>query len=166
MAYSSNIVKTKRDGQVTLMDSGAANTLIADFSVGDFSVEMAKPELLVIRDRNTIRGARNGDDPLITFSFTVHMRAIHDTGNDTLLDFIGLGAGVGSMGATTLTSSGGTGYEPFLIDVKFVDDATALGDGKAYTLKLLKCQLIASISEGEPNQIAINGTALGGITVM
>jgi len=165
MAYSSNIVKTKRDGQVTLMDSGAANTLIADFSVGDWSVEMAKAEMIIIRDRATIRGARNGDDPVISFSFTVHMRAIHDTGNDTLLDFIGLGSAAGTMGATTLTSVGGTGYEPFLVDVKFVDDATALGDSKSYTLKLLKCQLIGTITEGDPNQISIAGTALGGITV-
>ena len=165
MAYSSNIVKTKRDGTVTLKDSGASNTYVADFNVGDFSVEMAKAELLVIRDRATIRGARAGDDPVITFSFTVHMRAITDGTNQALLDFIGLGAAVGTSGATPLTSVGGTGYEPFLLDVSFVEDATALGDSYFYTLNLLKCQLIATISEGDPTQIAIAGSDLGGITV-
>ena len=165
MAYSSNIVKTKRDGTITLKDSGASNTYVADFSVGDFSTELAKQELIIIRDRATIRGARNGDDPVITFSFTVHMRAITDGTNQALLDFIGLGSAAGTSGATTLTSVGGNGYEPFLLDVSFVEDATALGDSAAYTLNLLKCQLIATISEGDPNQIAISGTALGGATV-
>ena len=88
MAYSSNIVKTKRDGTITLIDSGATNTYVADFSVGDFSVEMAKSEMIIIRDRATIRGARNGDDPVITFSFTVHMRAITDGTNQALLVWV------------------------------------------------------------------------------
>ena len=46
MAYSSAIVKTKRDGTVTLTD-GAANSYIANFQVGDFSFEEVKPELIV-----------------------------------------------------------------------------------------------------------------------
>lgn len=164
MAYSSSIVKTKRDGTITLKDSGSTNTYVANFSVGDFSVELVKPELIIIRDRATIVGARHGDDPTISFSFTVHMRAITDGTDQTLLDFIGFASSDGTSGATTLTSVGGTGYEPFLLDVEFEEDATALGDGKTHKIILQKCQLIATITEGDPNQIAIAGTALGGLS--
>ena len=76
-----------------------------------------------------------------------------------------MGSASGTSGANTLTSVGGVGYEPFLLDVSFVENATALGDSASYTLNLLKCQLIGTISEGDPNQIAISGTSLGGISV-
>lgn len=158
MAYSSNIVKTKRDGKVTLTD-GAGNSYIADFAVGDFTWEHAKPELIVIYDRNTIRGARNGNDPQLTLSWTCHQRALTSSSADVLLDVC-----QGSRGATTLTSTGGTGFEPFMLSVIFEEDATSLGDASAYTATFAKCQLTASVTEGEPNSISISAVCLGGVT--
>lgn len=157
MAYSSSIVKTKRDGAVTLLD-GAAATYIANFNVGDFSFEVSQPELIVIRDRATIVGARNGDDPTISLSFTCHLRAFHDAGNDALLDFV-----LGQLSGSVLTSTGGTGYEPFMCDVKYTIDATSLGDAKTYVATFSKCQLVASIAEGDPDSISLSGTCVGGV---
>lgn len=157
MAYSSNIVKTKRDGTVALLD-GAATTYTADFQVGDFSFDVSKPELIVIRDRATIVGARNGDDPTVSLSFTCHLRALHDAGNDSLLDFV-----EGQLSGSLLTSSGGTGYEPFLCTVRYTIDATSLGDSKSYVATFSKVQIVASIAEGDPDSITISGTCLGGV---
>ena len=157
MAYSSAIVKTKRDGTVTLTD-GAANSYIANFQVGDFSFEEVKPELIVIRDRATIAGARKGDDQESTLSFTCHLRALTDSGNDALLDFIN-----GTLSGSALTSTGGLGYEPFMCTVAYNINATALGDSKQYTATFSKVELRASITEGDPDSISISGTVLGGI---
>lgn len=158
MAYSSSIVKTKRDGEVTLID-GAANTYIANFQVGDFSFEEVKPELITIRDRATIVGARNGDDQESTLSFTCHLRALTDSGNDVLLDFVN-----GQLSGSALTSTGGVGYEPFMCTVRYIINATSLGDAKQYQANFLKCRLTASITEGDPDSISITGTCLGGVT--
>lgn len=158
MAYSSDLVKTKRDGIVRLI-SGDPTTYIANFNVGDFTFEQTKSALVVIRDRNTIAGARRGDDPEINFSFSCHLRALNDNANDVLLDFVN-----GSLGSATLTSTGGNGYEPFLCTVEFEMDGTSLGDSKVYKATFAKCQLTATITEGEPNSIAIAGVCLGGVT--
>jgi len=158
MAYSSSIVKTKRDGTVRII-SGDPTTYVANFAVGDFSFEQTKPDLLIIRDRATIVGARNGDDQPITFSFSAHLRAFHDAGNDALIDLVN-----GQLSGVVLTSSGGTGYEPFLCTVEFEMSATALGDAKTYKASFAKCQLVASVTEGDPSSISISGTCLGGVT--
>lgn len=157
MAYSSNIAKTKRDGKVTLED-GAGASYIANFNVGDFTWESTRPALLVIRDRNTIVGARSGDDPEITFSFTAHLRALTSSTADALLDFIG-----GTMAGSSLASTGPTGYEPFLCTVKFLIDAKSIGDTADYLATFSRCFLTASVTEGEPDSISISGVCLGGV---
>tara|TARA_R110000824_G_scaffold200405_2_gene384390 strand:- start:23 stop:505 length:483 start_codon:yes stop_codon:yes gene_type:complete len=157
MAYSSNIAKTKRDGKVTLVD-GAAATYIADFNVGDFTWESSNPALVVIRSRSSIVGARDGDDPEISFSFTCHLRALTSATADALLDFIG-----GNMAGSALTSTGGNGYEPFLCTIKFLIDAKSIGDSVDYLATFSKCQLTATMTEGEPSSIAISGVCLGGV---
>ena len=160
MAYSSNIVKTKRDGMVTLKDGSAGPvSYIANFNVGDFSWEDSKPDLIVIRDRASIVGARLADNPEIAFSFSVHLRALTDSSNDTLLDFVN-----GTLSGASLTSVAVGGYEPFLCDVEFKMDATAtLSDTKSYIATFSKCRLILSLSEGDPSSISVSGTCLGGV---
>jgi hypothetical protein len=157
MAYSSNIVKTKRDGIVTLLD-GAAATYIANFNVGDFTFESTKDDLIVIYDRNTIAGSRKGNQPQINFSFTCHLRAMTSSTADVLLDFIS-----GNMAGSALTSTGGTGFEQYLCDVQFKIDATSIGDSSNYLATFSKCLLTATITEGEPDSIAISGVCLGGV---
>ena len=157
MAYSSSIVKTKRDGTVTLTD-GAAASYIANFQVGDFSFEEVKAELITIRDRATIVGARKGDDQESTLSFTCHLRALTDSGNEALLDFVN-----GTLSGSALTSTGGLGYEPFMCTVKYDINATALGDSKSYSAEFKKVRISASVTEGDPDSISITGTVLGGI---
>lgn len=159
MAYSSSIAKTKRDGSVSII-TGSPSTYVANFQVGDFSWEEIKPELIVIFDRATIVGARNGNDPTITGSFTCHLRALHDGANEAMLDLIS----TGSLSGVAQASTGGVGYEPFLCTITYTIDATALGDSKSYTATFGRCQMTASITEGDPDSIAVSFTSLGGVS--
>ena len=158
MAYSSSIAKTKRDGEIEII-SANPTTYVANFAVGDMSWEQTKPELILIYDRATIVGARDGNDNTITGSFTVLLRALHDAGNDALLDLIA----TGNLAGVAQTSTGGLGYEPKLYTVKYTIDATALGDSKTYIATFSKCQLLASITEGDPDNLAVGFTCLGGV---
>jgi hypothetical protein len=77
---------------------------------------------------------------------------------DVLLDFIS-----GNMAGSALTSTGGTGFEQYLCDVQFKIDATSIGDSSNYLATFSKCLLTATITEGEPDSIAISGVCLGGV---
>ena len=158
MAYSSNIVKTKRDGTVKII-TGAPTTYIANFAVGDFTWTHAKPELLVIYDRATIAGARSGNDQTIEGSFTLHLRALHDNANEAVIDLIANGTLAGGAQAST----GGSGYEPTMYTVEFTIDATSLGDSKTYVATFSKCQLNFSVTEGDTDSLAVTFTAVGGV---
>ena len=158
MAYSSNIAKTKRDGQIDII-SGNPTTYEANFAVGDFSFEFAKAELITIYDRATIVGARKGNDPLINGTFSVHLRSLYDAANDSLPELIA----TGTLSGVAQTSTGGTGYEPKLYTVRYTIDATALGDGKTYVATFNKCQLLMNITEGDPDVLAVTFTCLGGV---
>ena len=160
MAYSSAIVKTKRDGTLAIT-TGTPDTYTANFSVGDFTWDNAggNSELLIIYDRATIAGARRGNDNTISGSFTVHLRALHDGSNDALLDLIRSG----TLAGVAQASTGGTGYEPFMTTIVFTIDATALGDSKTYSSPFYRCQLNASVTEGDPDSLAVSFVCLGGV---
>ena len=158
MAFSSAIVKTRRDGTVSFVD-GTPTTLALQFEVGDFTWEETRADPVVIRSRGAITGKRKGDDPEITISFSIHASGIFDSGNDTAWDFAYFrGASAGNV------STGGLGYEGDFISVKFEVDAKSLGDSKAYTMTFNKCELTATFAEAESDTISFTGTCLGGIT--
>ena len=77
----SSVVATRRDGTITLTD-GAASSYAVSFEVGDFSAAEPGADRVVIRDRGAIVGLRKGDDPVISFSFSVHMRSLTDSTAD------------------------------------------------------------------------------------
>ena len=161
MAYSSNLPKSKRDGQVTLFDNSTL-TLVADFNVGDFNFELSKPEMLIIRDRGTIRSTRYTDDATIALSFSVYLRALSDSAADAILDFIGKAAAAGTLAGVTAQSTGSSLFEPFLLDCKYRIDASALGDN-TYDAVFRKVHFTASVAEGDPDTIAFSGVCLGGV---
>lgn len=155
----STVVATRRDGTITIKD-GASNAYVVSFEVGDFSFSEPKADRVVIRDRGAIVGLRKGDDPVISFSFSVHMRSLTDTTADNLIDNIynrGFHAGA-------LTSTGTTGFEQFLETVEFVASTSAIG-GNSQKATFSKCLLeMGSMSESaDGNTIEITGECYGGV---
>ncbi len=155
------VVATRRDGTITITD-GSASAYAVSFEVGDFSFSEPKADRVVIRDRGSIVGLREGDSPVITFSFSVHMRSLTDASADNLLDRIyNRGAHAGSP----LTSTGTAGFEQFLQSVEFKADTSGIS-GKIYTATFAKCLMeMSSFSESaDGDTIEISGECYGGIT--
>jgi hypothetical protein len=156
----SNVVATRRDGTITITD-GAASSYVVSFEVGDFSFSEPNADRVVIRDRGAIVGLRKGDDPVLSFSFSVHMRSLTDTTADNLLDRIynrGFNSG-------SLTGTGGDGFEQFLQTVEFKADTSGIGSGKVYTATFSKCHLeLSSMSESaDGDSLEISGECYGGV---
>lgn len=160
----STVVATRRDGTITLKDgAGTPSAYAVSFEVGDFSASEPGADRVVIRDRGAIVGLRKGDDPVISFSFSVHMRSLTDSTADNLMDRI---YNRGFHSGSPLTSTGGDGYEQFLQTVEFQVDTSALGSGKTYTAIYAKCYLeVSSLSESaDGNSIEVSGECYGGVT--
>jgi hypothetical protein len=156
----STVVTTRRDGKITITD-GAASSYEVSFEVGDFASAEPGADRVVIRDRGAIVGLREGDDPVINISFSVHMRSLTDTTADNLMDRIynrGFNAGV------PLTSTGGDGFQQFLQTVVFEMD-TSLISGKTYTATYSKVYLeVSNLSESaDGNTIEVTGEVYGGV---
>ena len=158
----SSVVATKRDGTITITD-GAASSYPVSFEAGDFSAAEPGADRVVIRDRGVIVGLREGDSPVITFSFSVHMRSLTDTTADNLMDRL---YNRGVHGGAPLTSTGGDGYEQFLQTVEFTVNTSAIGSGKTYTATYAKCYMeVSSLAEStDGNTLQISGECYGGVT--
>ena len=155
----SSVVATRRDGTITITD-GAAASYIVSFEVGDFSFSEPNAERVVIRDRGAIVGLREGDDPVINFSFSVHMRSLTDSSADNLLDRLyNRGAHAG-----TLVSTGTAGFEQFLQTVEFKADTSGIS-GKTYTATFSKCLLeMGSFRESaDGDSIEVTGECYAGV---
>lgn len=152
----STVVGVPRDGTITLTNGDAANYVVS-YEQGDFSYSEDKAERVVIYDRGTKVGLRSGTDPVPTFSFTVHFREFMNASANSLMDFIS-GTNYGAS-----TSTGGTGYEPFLVDVEFKADMSSIS-GSNTKVTLTKCLLVASFSEGSPDSVSLSGECYGTVT--
>ena len=153
----STVVGVPRDGTISLTNGDAA-TYTCAYENGDFGYSEDKAERIVIYDRGAIVGLRSGNDAVPTFSFTVHFREFMNAAAATILDFINK-----TNNQSGATSSGGTGYEPFLIDVEFQANMSALS-GSNTKVTLTKCLMVASFAEGSPDSISISGECYGTIT--
>lgn len=153
----STVVGVPRDGTITLTNGDAANYVVS-YENGDFSYSEDRAERVVIYDRGTIVGLRSSNDAVPTFSFTIHFREFMNAAAATLLDFI-----YKTNNQSGATSSGGTGFEPFLVDVEFKADMSSLS-GSNTKVTLTKCLLVASFSEGSPDSVSISGECYGAVT--
>lgn len=157
----STVVKVRRDGTITILDgAGSPLSYTVAYENGDLSYTEDKAGRIVIRDRGTIVGLRSGDDPVQSLSFSVHLRSLAITAtNATLIDVI---QRTGAWAAAT--STGGTGYEPFLCTVKITIEGTDLGDGADHVATFAKVLLTYDMKEGDPDVINVKGEIYGGIT--
>jgi len=145
---------TRRDGVLTLLD-GAAATHQIDYTQGDFSGDNLADfgaGRVVIRNRGAIVGLRKGDDEVFGISFNVHMRHLTAAGTANALDFIrGTDLGV------ALTSTGGAGFDGFLVDVKL--------DIGGESVTYHKCLFNVSLAEGDINSLSFSAEVYGGKTI-
>ena len=153
----STVVGVPRDGTITLTNGDAA-AYIVSYENGDFGYSEDRAERVVIYDRGTIVGLRSANDAVPTFTFTVHFREFMNAAAATIMDFI-----YKTNNQSGATSSGGTGFEPFLVDVEFQANMSSLS-GSNTKVTLTKCLLTASFAEGTPDAISISGECYGTIT--
>ena len=159
---ASTAVKVRKDGTIKLQDgAGSPTSLEIDYEDGNFTAGLlaADADRVVIRDRGSIVGLRDGDDQVGSLSFSVHMREFTNAGAATLLDFCN-----GTAAGSALTSTGGTGFEPFLCSVHMQIEGTNHGDNADAQATFAKVLLTADFSEGDPNVLNVQGEVYGGVT--
>ena len=157
MAVSS-IIKTKRDGTLTISDRSDTHSLTIQFEAGDLSVSIPGPAVSVYLDRGEFGATpslRYGDDQPITGSFSAYFTEATDAAAN-LADLL---TQTGNI-ATSWDSTLGVGSEVQAYTLKWTIEGTEHGDtapDHSYTFQF--CVLSGSISEGDPNTISINFTA-------
>lgn len=157
----STVVKVAKDGTITITDgTGTPLTYTTSYEDGDFTFTDPKPERLVIRDRGTIAGLRTTNQQVGSLSFSVHMRNFANANSTTtLLDVINF-----TNNWSSAVSTGGTGYEPNLVNITFTVEGTDLGDAADHTVTFTKVHLEADFAEGDPNKINVTGEVYGTVT--
>ena len=158
----SNVIKTRRDGQISIFDNAAANTIVIDYEGdGNFSFDNGaeQAERTTIMDRGAIVGLRKANDVVGSLSFSVNYREWTNSTIATLIDVLNK---TGS--AAAWVSTGGTGYEHYLLDVKITVEGTDHGDGADHVAMFSKVLLTWDFSEGDVDTINISGEVYGGIT--
>ena len=152
----STVVAVPRDGTITITNGDATVYTVA-FENGDMSMNLDLAERIVIYDRGSIVGLRQGNDPVPTISFSVHLREFSRVSSDTLLDFI-----YQTGNSSAATSTGGTGFEQFLCTVEFQANMSAIS-GSNTKVTFNKVLLFASVAEGTPDTISVTGEVYGSI---
>lgn len=159
----STIIRTKRDGQILIVDSGAAHTYTVAYEPGNFSFDVPDRTILNFLDRGempTTPSIRLGDDQPMTLAFSAYLRDIADinaTGTyATLLDV----ALIFSSGYVddNWTSTIGTSSDVTTWTVTWTVDGSAFGEIDR-TLTFSYVVLRAKGSEGDGNMVDIAGTS-------
>jgi len=154
----STVIKTRRDGKITLSDNGAANTLVIDYEAGDFSMTVGGASVSLFLNRGKIGATpsiRYNEDQPITFSFSAYFRDLSDAGYETLSEVLLQSGAVGSGWVSTMGANG----EVFAIDVGILIEGTDHGDASDHSFTLPNCVVTGSWAEGEPNTISVSGTS-------
>lgn len=154
----STCIRTLRDGQIIITDSGAAHSYTVAYEPGDFSYSVPLNDTLNFLDRNeigTTPSIRKGPDQPMTFSFSAYLRDLGSPLYATLADICHRYAAgyVASNWVSTLTCS-----DEMVLTVALTIDGTAFGESDK-TVTFNYCVLRADIAEGDPNTISVSGTS-------
>lgn len=153
----STYVKVKRDGIITIQDAAAANTYTVAYEDGNLTFSTALTDQVVIRDRGAIVGCRFGDDPILTGSFSVHMRQFASAASENLCDAI---YGVNSCSGWTKVN---TAFEQFNVDIVMSIAGGLDGTGSEATFNTCICKW--DFKEGDPDAISVTFEIFEGITL-
>ena len=162
----STVVKTRRDGTLTISDAAGAHTLTVAYEAGDFSLSVPGPTVNNFLDRGEIGSApslRYGDDAPMTFSFTAQLRDISDATYITLESIIlNSGQFASTWVSTNANTEGGataTATRLKTVTLLWTIEGTERGDTADHSISLPFSILNGSLSEGDPNSISISGTS-------
>lgn len=152
-------IHNKRDGLITLQDSGAAIDYDIAFEVGDFSFDAPRESVSVYLDRGKL-GAdpslRKVDDQPVTGSFSFYLRdfgsASEITGHDAVMLLQSGGFALGNIATTTSVSD----VETWTLS--YTADGTAIGQSDK-TLQFDHARITASVAEGDPSTVSCSFTA-------
>lgn len=166
MAYST-VIKTRRDGKITLKDQGASNTLEISYEEGNLTmdgIQSQKSGQSVIRDRGVVVNVRKSDDEVsATGSFSAYFRQFADASEaGSLLDFINK---TGNYSGNTSTGSTGSPFiEQYCIDIQYEVEGTDFGDDADHSVTMSKCICTVSFAESDAGStFTINFTCYGGL---
>lgn len=157
MPYST-IVKTKRDGTLTLLDNGGANSLTVAYESGDFSLNIPQEAVNAFLDRGSLGSPpslRHGDDQPMTGTFTAYLRDLSDAAYATLEEILMQSGFVGSNWVSTMGANG----EVFTLTLRWTVEGTNHGDAADHTIELPYCHITGALAEGDPNTISISFTS-------
>jgi hypothetical protein len=154
----STIVKTKRDGTLTLLDSGGSNSVVVAYEAGDLAITIPGPTVESFLDRGQFASTpslRYGDDQPMTFTFSAYHRDVSDASFITLESIL-CNSGVF---ASTWVSTLGSSAEVKTVTARWDIEGTNHGDASDHRIEMNYCFVTGSISEGVPNTISVSGTS-------
>jgi hypothetical protein len=152
----STIVKTLRDGTLTISDNADSNSVVVAFETGDFSLTIPGPAVNMFLDRNRITSPpslRYGADQPMTGTFTAYLRSLDETGADVLEQLVLLGIPDGWV--STMGASG----EVKTVTLEWGIEGSDHGDDNDYSLTCNHCAVSGSITEGDPTTVSFAFTS-------
>jgi hypothetical protein len=159
MSYST-VVKTVRDGKITISDNGGTSLEVAYEGEGNFSFDGEKLAARVaIFDRGTVVGVRKGADPeFITASFDVNLRMLSSGHTGSVLDFINKTNAYAGLVSTSSDS------DFFTVNLTYEIEGTALGDATDSKVTLTNCVATYSVQEATPSTATLTFECFGTVT--
>jgi hypothetical protein len=156
-----SVVSTKRDGVIAYQSASGAQTYTVAKEAGDFSFDVPLETVNLFLDRGEISATpdiRKGDDQPVTFSHTAYLKDIGSptAAHATLMDIAARFAS-GHV-AANWTSTMGTNSDVHTVSMTYVLEGSNFG-GVDQTLTFSYVVVRASMSEGDPSTVSINGTA-------
>jgi hypothetical protein len=151
----STIVKTKRDGILTLYDDARGNSYAISYEQGDFSLTIPGRTINVFLDRGVLGATpsvRWGDDQPMSGSFTAYMRDANDAAAAILFNL----ATETGWANSNWTSTLGSNAEVFTVEMELTIEGTDHGDAADHTITIDHCALSVQFAEGDPNLLTIN----------
>lgn len=157
----STTIKTKRDGQWLIADSGSVHTYTVAYEPGDGQYSVPDYTVNMFLDRGVIGSTpslRIGDEQAMTLGFSAYLRDVGDTANAyaTLMDIAHRYDG--RYVATNWTSTLGTNSDVFTVTISLTIDGAFAGEADK-TITFPFCVLRANVKEGDPNTIDISATS-------
>jgi hypothetical protein len=157
MATISTILKTKRDGTLTISD-GSGKSLVVKYENGSFALNVPKAALISTLDRGELGdppSLRKGDDQPMSGTFTAYLRDVSD---DTYITLEEICLDTGYYD-TTWVSTLGVGAEVKTLTLQWDIAGIIHGDPTDHRVILPFLHLTGSLTEGDPSTLAMAYTS-------
>lgn len=146
-----NIVRTKRDGTITISDNAGANSVVVAFEAGDLVINVPGVAVNNYLDRGQITdppSLRLGDDQPMTGSFSANARDV-ETSTADLSDL------VLSSSPSGWVSTLGVNAEVDTFTLVFAIEGSDHGETDE-TITCNYCLFTGAYQEGDPNTLSFN----------